>query len=82
VTHIVSPLKFKTKKSLKEAVKNGEEVYFSDPSVFDPCSGDAETIISHKEKAGKAPEFTVTNHPKRSWFARIYRNRKGSITVA
>ena len=73
MTHISS---FKTKKQLKEAVKEGKTVYLQDPSIINPVSGSLEQILEQK------PDITCTNHPKRSWYARIYRNKKtGKIVV-
>ena len=74
MTHICS--QFKTKKALKEAVKAGERVYLADPAIINPSSGYIEDILKDQ------PEITCTNHPKRSWFARIYRGKKGEIRVS
>ncbi len=74
VTHIVDIKMYPTKKKLKEAMAVGA-VYFSDPAIIGAVSGTAEEIIEAKG------EFTCTNHPKRSWFARIYRDKKGKIRV-
>lgn len=54
----------------------GIEPYFVDPSLFGGVSGTAEEILESKDF------FTATNHPKRSWFAHISRNKRtGKITV-
>ena len=73
MTHIVN---FPTKKALKEAIANdADSVFFSDPSIINPVSGTAQTIL------GQRDSFTVTNHPKRSWFAEVKRV-KGEIKVS
>lgn len=78
MTHIVSPTRYKTKKAFKEAVKNNpSEVYLEDPSIFgNALSGTVEHIMQQKES------ITVTNHPKRSWFAAIRTSKKGAIIVS
>lgn len=68
MTHIAN---YPTKKAFKEAVKaNPEKVYLDDPSMFDPVSGSVAVVMARKGMV------TVTNHPKRSWFACIKRNEK------
>jgi hypothetical protein len=68
MSHIVSPARYPSKKAFKEAVTaNPEAVYVDDPSLFDPCSGSVAHIL---ERHGS---FTVTNHPKRSWYAAVTR---------
>lgn len=64
MTHIIG---FKTKKAFKEAValKGADFISVDDPSMFNPCSG---TVAEVAKKLG---HFTVTNHPKRSWFAAV-----------
>lgn len=75
LTHQV-PIRFKTKKAFKEAVKEGEQIFLIDPSVFHPRSGFIEEILEHTDV------IYATNHPKRSWFAQIRRNKKtGKIIV-
>lgn len=78
MTHIVSPTKYKSKKAFKEAVKNNpDSVVLDDPSVFgNAISGSVTYIMSQTDN------ITVTNHPKRSWFAAIKLNKKGSIVVS
>lgn len=72
MTHIS---KSSTKKDFKDSVDhNADNVYLSDPSMFDPCSGYLPKIL---EKKGS---ITVTNHPKRSWFAAVDIH-KGKIRV-
>lgn len=70
MTCIVS---FRTKKSLKEAVRSGIPVIIRDPSIFNPRSF---PILDLKE----GETVIVTNHPRRSWFAQITR-RKGQVLV-
>jgi hypothetical protein len=76
MTHIVSPTKFKSKKAFKEAITANPHVYLDDPSWFDPKSGYIDELF--QDFPGLL--VTVTNHPKRSWFAAIKLN-KGKITV-
>lgn len=78
MTHIADVNEYKTKKSFKEAVlKNAKEVFIFDPSVFgNAVSGSVEHVLN------KLGSFTVTNHPKRSWFASVKRNAKGDIVVS
>ena len=72
MTHIVNPTRYPTKKAFKEAVRdNPHRVMLDDPSIFDPISGSVEEIMS------KRSMITVTNHPKRSWFAQITKSDKG-----
>jgi len=55
---------YKTKKAFKEACKDSpKEVYITDPSWFSPESG----ILTNLKNF----PITVTNHPKRSWFASV-----------
>lgn len=73
MTHITD---CKTKKAFKEAVKeNPLAVYVEDPSIFDPVTGNVRDV------ARKKGSFTVTNHPKRSWFAMVEYNG-GNIKVS
>lgn len=66
MTHIVLPSKYPSKKKFKEAVLNNPDtVYLEDPSVFDPVSGSVTEVMKKKNNV------TVTNHPKRSWFAAL-----------
>lgn len=72
MTHIAN---YPTKKAFKEAVKvDPSRVYLDDPSMFNPVSGSVADIM------GKVNMVTVTNHPKRSWFACIKANN-GAIKV-
>ncbi len=77
MTHITSA---KTKKDLKvKAASYNEDglfanTYFSDPSVFDPQS-----YTFHTLPVGKS--ITVTNHPKRTWFASISKLPSGKVQV-
>jgi hypothetical protein len=75
MTLIVSPYKYPSKKSFKEAVhENPENVYVEDPSIFgEPISGSIAFVV------GKKGSITVTNHPKRSWFAKIDLKTKGKF---
>jgi len=70
MTHIAS---YPSKKHFKEAALAGK-AYVDDPSMFSPVSGRIDQVLDQKG------EITVTNHPKRSWFARVYR-KDGQIKV-
>ena len=67
--HIV-PLKYETKKSLKDAILAGANIYFHDPAYYAPRS-----YSTHEMQPGDI--VTCTNHPKRSWFARVERLENG-----
>lgn len=73
MTHIVSPDRFPSKKSFKEAVhKDASAVYVDDPSIFPGAkSGPIPEVLEEKEF------ITVTNHPNRSWFAEVRRQTRG-----
>lgn len=76
MTHIVDPIRFKTKKAFKEAIKAGEDIYLSDPSFIYPNSGRISEILNEDKNV------YVTNHPKRSWFACLrISKRTGKIIV-
>jgi len=55
---------FATKKALKTAVQEGENVFIIDPSFFAPREFFASNL-------NEGEEIVATNHPKRSWFAQI-----------
>ena len=76
MTHIVDPL-IKTKKQLREEIKNGyaARIYMHDPAIVNPDSG---TIPGLVDRHGS---IFCTNHPKRSWFAEITRDRNGNLIV-
>jgi len=77
MTHIVSPSRYKSKKDFKLAVaSNPEKVWLDDPDMFNPVSGNVKTVIAQKGS------ITVTNHPKRSWFACVKRNASGQLIVS
>ncbi len=64
MTHISS---FKTKKHFKAAIaEDPDRVFVDDPSMFNPISGSVLSVSRQMRS------FTVTNHPKRSWFARVH----------
>lgn len=72
MTHIADPYTYPTKKSLKEAIKTDPtKVYLTDPSIINSVSGSVAEILEQKNP------ITVTNHPKRSWFAEIKIADKG-----
>lgn len=66
---------FKTKKQLKEHVATYGDVDIHDPSIFQSYVGRARNYI----KSGR--HCTVTNHPKRSWFAQLVINSQGKLMV-
>jgi hypothetical protein len=68
MTHIVHGAK--TKKALRATLEGGGEVFFEDPSIFNPRS-----VFSKSMKLGE--KLVCTNHPKRSWFAQVERTEKG-----
>lgn len=77
MTHIVSTSRYPSKKAFREAVAaKAGAVYCDDPSIFNPCSGTVAEILSSRAN------FTVTNHPKRSWFASVAKARDGTIKVS
>ncbi len=66
---------YATKKAFREAVAiNPDAIWLDDPAVINPISGSVEEILK------QADEICVTNHPKRSWYARVYK-RGGRIHV-
>lgn len=72
---------YATKKALKEAVMIGKHPTFIDPS-FDPS-----WRKFGKEEFGLldvpvGQSFTVTNHPKRSWFAEVKRVAESKWSVS
>lgn len=75
MTHIVNLRKYPTKKSLREAVEAGKDPYLEDPSLFSPFSGRISAVVSEKGSV------TITNHPKRSWFAEA-RMVNGKVKVS
>ena len=69
---------FKTKKALKEQItrqlETDSDFFIEDPSIFKPRRGfwASEMVEGQSE--------VVTNHPKRSWFAKIER-KNGRLVV-
>lgn len=74
MTHIV-PADIKTKRALRDAINRGANVWLFDPAIVNPMSGDYRTILAARG------EVVCTNHPKRSWFARITTNTSGKVIV-
>jgi hypothetical protein len=67
---------YPTKKAFREAIKRDPaKVQVIDPSIIGGFAGSVELAMLTRA------EFTTTNHPKRSWFARVYRKRDGTIAV-
>lgn len=73
MTHIAS---YPTKKAFAEAVRaDPSKVYVDDPAIVRPNGGRLTSVLAQDDC------ITVTNHPKRSWYARVFLNRSGSIVV-
>lgn len=74
MTHIVN---FPTKKAFREAVaRDASRIWVNDPSIFPgACSGYLPEVIK------TLGHFTCTNHPKRSWFARVSGAANGTFKV-
>jgi len=70
MTHTVNPGQFKTKKILRDTLAAGRAVFFEDPAIANP-----RPKYSTEMQMGES--LTVTNHPKRSWYARITRTAAG-----
>jgi hypothetical protein len=69
---IADPNKYPSKKKFKEAVKEDpSKVFLNDPSIVGNSTGYVSEIIKHKNP------FTVTNHPKRTWFAEVKISERG-----
>jgi hypothetical protein len=71
---IVNNDKYPTKKSLKEALAKGEIIVIEDPSVFKP-----RTFTTTDMERGE--KVIVTNHPKRSYFAEIFKDVDSTFKV-
>lgn len=62
---------YKTKKQFREAVeKDASNVLIIDPSIYQPVNGGQPFPVSALESDDK---IYVTNHPKRSWYAEVYK---------
>ena len=66
-------VQIQTKKELKETIEDGGLVYIEDPSIVNP-----RTFSTSEIKEDEV--ITVTNHPKRSYFAIIER-KNGKLKV-
>jgi hypothetical protein len=78
MTCIANADKYKTKKSFLEAIKTqgADRIHIEDPSIVAPFYGTvAQYMATHKS-------MTVTNHPKRSWFAAITLTADGSLKLS
>jgi hypothetical protein len=60
----------KTKKAFKEAVADDPQTPIEDPSIVRPFNG---RIDEHPDLQVDGGSTTVTNHPRRSWFAQVER---------
>lgn len=75
MTHITEV--FKTKKDFKTAtLADPTRVYLEDPAIIGAVSGSVAEIMKVKDL------ITVTNHPKRSWFAQVKRHPSKGIVVS
>jgi len=70
---MVLMVEFKTKKALKEAVRDKKDFLIEDPSIMDPKLFMASELFDGQSIA-------VTNHPNRSWFAGL-KKENGQIKV-
>lgn len=70
-------VQYATKKAFREAVlaRDGR-VALTDPSYVDPFYG---TLREYLERRGNC---TVTNHPKRSWYASVKADGKGGYKIS
>lgn len=67
---------FDTKRAFRYAVgQHPHQVFVKNPAPFEPFYGS----LSHAMRTREM--ITVTNHPKRSWFAQVTRRPDGSIKV-
>jgi len=64
----------KTKAEFKRRVLNGESIFLRDPSLFATAS-----TYAHQIDRGRS--VLVTNHPKRSWFAKVKKNANGNLEI-
>jgi hypothetical protein len=74
MTMIVDVNRYPSKKSLKEALERGETITIEDPSIFNPK-------IFTTEEMERGQKVIVTNHPKRSYFAEIFKDVDGRFKV-
>lgn len=82
MTHYVEdPKKYPTKKAFREAILAGENVRVVDPAIVGSVSGEVRTVLRILESRGEE-FYTVTNHPKRSWYATVDRGRGGQLRVS
>jgi hypothetical protein len=72
MTHF-APASVKTKKDLRVRLGEGRPLYFEDPSIFNPTD-------RHTDDPGPW-KITVTNHPRRSWFAGVAKAADGTYKV-
>lgn len=70
MTHIVS---LPSKKKLREQLAAGESIYAADPAVINPDP----VLLSPDSSRPVGFSIIATNHPRRSWFAKITRTRSG-----
>ena len=70
--HIVPFIK--TKAEFKRRLQHGESLFLRDPSLFAVAS-----VTTHQLDPGRS--VLVTNHPKRSWFAKVKRTHNGKLEI-
>ena len=61
---------YKTKMAFKKAVDDSLQTLITDPSIVDYYHGRIDTHPALQVDGGY---ITVTNHPRRSWFAKVKR---------
>lgn len=66
---------YTSKGELKRHIAQGANPIVFNPSVFNEQNGPLASLV----KPGDS--VVVTNHPKRSWFAKITRKQDGSFKV-
>ena len=72
-TPLYAPLKATTPKKLEELLNSGAKLFFSDPNYFQSNSRFSDSIED-------GDSFICTNHPQRSWYARVSK-ANGRFTV-
>jgi hypothetical protein len=70
MSNLHAPTSIKYKKNLLPDLQSGEKLFFADPSIINPKSFYSQTM-----RPGES--FICTNHPKKSWFAKVERTEDG-----
>lgn len=63
-----------TKKEFKRRALRGESLFLRDPSLFNAAS-----VTTTQLDRGRS--VLVTNHPKRTWFAKVKRSINGKLEI-